>query len=213
MKLKFRADSEDLLIFGMFAVFLLYIVAIGVVNIHTFATEGHLSGLNPFPAFEPRYLFSTLFLYFLFLLGLFASVSSMFFEREKGFGITTDKKDKGYSRWAKEKEIKNFMDSLGISREEAEQLWKDDHSDCLTEEQAELEKKAKNIKRYEQAEKKPRKPREVKLDEIKIDIIKTIFDAINFENKAIKNPQKEITFTMDGSEYSLSLIKHRPPKA
>ena len=101
MKLKFRADSEDLLIFGMFAVFLLYIVAIGVVNIHTFATEGHLSGLNPFPAFEPRYLFSTLFLYFLFLLGLFASVSSMFFERKKGFRITTNKKDKGYSRWAK----------------------------------------------------------------------------------------------------------------
>ena len=116
MKLKFRADSEDLLIFGMFAVFLLYIVAIGVVNIHTFATEGHLSGLNPFPAFEPRYLFSTLFLYFLFLLGLFASVSSMFFEREKGFGITTDKKDKGYSRWAKEKEIKEELECVQITQ-------------------------------------------------------------------------------------------------
>ena len=45
-------------------------------------------------------------LYILALVGLFISVSSMFFEREKGFGLTTDKKDKGYSRWAKDKEMK-----------------------------------------------------------------------------------------------------------
>lgn len=114
MKLKFRADPEDLIIFAMFAIFLLYIVAIGVVNLHTFAAEGHLSGLNPFPAFGPDYLFSTLFLYFLFLLGLFAGASSTFFEREKGFGITTDKKDKGYSRWAKEKEIKEELEMVTI---------------------------------------------------------------------------------------------------
>ena len=105
MKFKFRADSEDLLIFIMFAVFLLYIVAICIVNIHSFAAEGHMAGLNPLPAFGPDYLFSTISLYLLALLGLFASVSSMFFEREKGLGITTDKKDKGYSRWAKDKEI------------------------------------------------------------------------------------------------------------
>ena len=115
MKFKFRADSEDLLIFIMFAVFLLYIVAISVVNVHTFATEGHLSGLNPFPAFTPEYIFSTLFLYLLSLLGLFASVSSMFFDREKGFGITTDKKDKGYSRWAKDKEIQEELDCVSIT--------------------------------------------------------------------------------------------------
>ena len=114
MKLKFRADPEDLLIFGLFALFLLYVVSIGVVNLHTFAAEGHLAGLNPFPAFGPDYIFSTLFLYFLFLLGMFASVSSMFFEREKGIGITTDKKDKGYSRWAKEKEIKEELEMVGI---------------------------------------------------------------------------------------------------
>ena len=114
MKFKFRADSEDLLIFIIFAIFLLYIVAISVVNIHTFAAEGHLSGLNPIPAFAPEYLFSTIFLYFLFLLGLFASVSSMFFDREKGFGITTDKKDKGYSRWAKEKEIQEELECVPI---------------------------------------------------------------------------------------------------
>ena len=114
MKFKFRADGEDLLIFVIFAIFLLYIVAISVVNVHTFATEGHLSGLNPIPAFGPKYFFSTVFLYLLFLLGLFASVSSMFFDREKGFGLTTDKKDKGYSRWAKEKEIQEELECVPI---------------------------------------------------------------------------------------------------
>lgn len=119
MKFKFRADPEDLLIFVIFAIFLLYIVSIGVVNLHTFAAEGHLSGLNPFPAFGPDYIFSTLFLYILFLFCLFASVSSMFFEREKGFGITTDKKDKGYSRWAKEKEIKEELEMVQVKQENA----------------------------------------------------------------------------------------------
>ena len=115
MKFKFRADAEDLMIFVMFAVFLLYIVSIGVVNLHTFSSEGHLSGLNPIPAFAPDCIFSTLVLYFVSLLGLFASVSSMFFEREKGFGITTDKNDKGYSRWAKDKEIQAELSEIPIT--------------------------------------------------------------------------------------------------
>ena len=110
MKLKFRADAEDLMMFVIFAIFLLYIVAIGVVNLSTLAAEGQLSGLNPFPAFTADFIFETLVIYFLSLAGLFVSVSSMFFEREKGFGLTTDKKDKGYSRWAKEKEIQEEKD-------------------------------------------------------------------------------------------------------
>ncbi len=114
MKFKFRADPEDLLMFIIFAIFLLYIVAIGVVNLSTFASEGHLSGLNPFPAFSSEYIFSTIVFYILFLIGLFVSVSSIFFEREKGFGITTDKKDKGYSRWAKEKEIQAELEAVSI---------------------------------------------------------------------------------------------------
>ena len=114
MKFKFRADSEDLMIFIVFALFLLYIVAIAVANLHSFSAGEALTGLNPFPAFQPDYIFSTLFLYLLALLGLFASVSSMFFEREKGFGLTTDKKDKGYSRWAKEKEIQAELKPVPI---------------------------------------------------------------------------------------------------
>ena len=119
MKFKFRADPDDLLVFAIFAIFLLYIVAICVVNLSTFAAEGHLSGLNPFPAFSPEYFFSTLFIYLLALLGLFASVSSMFFEREKGFGITAQKKDKGYSRWAKDKEIKEELERVEITQKNA----------------------------------------------------------------------------------------------
>ncbi len=116
MKFKFRADPEDLLMFIMFAIFLLYIVAIGVVNLSTFAQEGHLYGLNPFPAFLPKYILSTLVLYLLALGGLFISVSSLFFEREKGFGLTTDKKDKGYSRWAKDKEIQEELEEVSITQ-------------------------------------------------------------------------------------------------
>ena len=114
MKFKFRADPEDLLMFIIFAIFLLYVVAIGVVNLSTFASEGHLAGLNPLPAFSPQYIGSTIVFYILFLIGLCVSVSSIFFEREKGFGITTDKKDKGYSRWAKDKEIQEELEVVPI---------------------------------------------------------------------------------------------------
>ena len=60
MKLKFRADAQDVLIFVLFAIFLLYVVAIGVLNIPVLLNEGHFYGLNPFPAFGPQYLFTTL---------------------------------------------------------------------------------------------------------------------------------------------------------
>ena len=119
MKFKFRADPEDILMFVLFAIFLLYIVCIGVLNLSTFATEGYLYGLNPFPAFGPKYIGATLTFYFLALGGLLVSVSSYFFEREKGFGFTMDKKDKGYSRWAKEKEIKEELEKVEIKQENA----------------------------------------------------------------------------------------------
>lgn len=116
MKLKFRADPHDLLIFGLFALFLLYIVAIVIVNLATFAAEGTLSGFNPFPAFGAKYILTTLTLFILSLGALFISVSSYFFEREKGIGLTTEKKDKGYSRWAKEKEIKEELECVEVKQ-------------------------------------------------------------------------------------------------
>ncbi|MBR4619288.1 MAG: type IV secretory system conjugative DNA transfer family protein [Bacilli bacterium] len=105
MKLKLRIDSDDLWMVVLFAIFLLYIVAVLVVNLSTFASKGVLSGPNPFPAFSQQYIKATLGFYFIAVLGILFSVKSYIFEFDKGIGFTTEKKDKGYSRWSKEKEI------------------------------------------------------------------------------------------------------------
>lgn len=87
-------------------------------------------------------------------------------------------------------------------------------------EMAEMEIKAKGIKNYVQStpEKKSTKKREIKLDAEKVKIIEILAsylkenEEMDFESVAIANPQKEITFKIGESEYSISLIKHRPPK-
>ena len=108
MKLKFRADAQDVLIFLIFAIFLLFVVALGVINISNLA-NGEDFSINPFLAFTPKY-FTTTMVFFIIALGaLFISVSSYFFDREEGVGFSIGKKDKGYSRWAKDKEMKAVL--------------------------------------------------------------------------------------------------------
>ena len=108
MKLKFRADAQDVLIFLIFAIFLLFVVALGVINISNLA-NGEDFSINPFLAFSPKY-FTTTMVFFIIALGaLFISVSSYFFDREEGVGFSIGKKDKGYSRWAKDKEMKAVL--------------------------------------------------------------------------------------------------------
>lgn len=106
MKLKFKADATDILIFGIFALFLLYVVCLGVLNFPSLALEGHFYGLNPLPAFAPSRIAATMVFYLIFLAGIFMSVSSYFFDRESGIGFSTEKSGNGYSRWCKEKEMK-----------------------------------------------------------------------------------------------------------
>ena len=99
MKFRFRADAQDVLIFVLFAIFLLYVVSLGVINL-SYLAEGESLTLNPFPAFGPEYLMSTVVFYIIALVALLLSVSSYFFDREEGVGFSLGKKDKGYSRWA-----------------------------------------------------------------------------------------------------------------
>lgn len=107
MKFKFVASKRDVIIFLIFALFLLYVVALGVLNIPLLASEGKFYGLNPIEAFTGNYLYYTLIFYFISLGGLILSVNSYFFEFEEGIGLSiSGKSSGGYSSWAKVKEIK-----------------------------------------------------------------------------------------------------------
>lgn len=125
----------------------------------------------------------------------------------------------------KEKIIKDYMKKLGISREEAEQLYEDDLEDFIGEEGEAMTEKAKAIKiRGDSEEKKKKTTRQPKIDELKVSILEYIADRMqsrhccieedewDFDKIFIKNPQKEITFMVDNCEYSLTLTKHRPKK-
>jgi hypothetical protein len=115
----------------------------------------------------------------------------------------------------KEQEIENNMKLLQISREEAEQLFEDDHSDEVLPEVAEMEKKAKSLKRrYENDKTADRKKstRTPKIDAEKVEIINAIAEMLVADELKITNIQREITFKIGENDYSLVLTKHRKPK-
>ncbi len=107
--MKFRVEPKDFVMFIIFCIFLLYLCAIAVLNFTSFFNEGEFFGLNPFPAFVGDNLILTMLMFFIALVIIFTSVSSYIFDREKGHGIginVKEKEEKGYSRWSKDKEIK-----------------------------------------------------------------------------------------------------------
>ncbi len=110
MKLKFRASGKDFVIFILFSIALFYLVAIAVLNISNFASEGEFYGLNPMGAFSEEYLIPTLVGFVFMYAIIITSVSSYFFDRESGLGFTTNEKNQsGYSRWATNKEMKKML--------------------------------------------------------------------------------------------------------
>lgn len=111
-------------------------------------------------------------------------------------------------------EIQHNMKALGISEEEAVNMWLDDNDYTENEVVEELTKKAKSVKRYEQAE-KPRKKtvKERKVDEEKKHLINILVTSLKDEvsNISVKN-EAEISFFCNGNSYTIKLVKHRPLK-
>lgn len=113
----------------------------------------------------------------------------------------------------KEQAINVYMEKLGLTYAEAEQLWKDDNSDTMTEEQKELEEKAKKAgRRYEQSD-KPRKKakKERKVNETKGYILTELTDTLKkLEcNVTGSKTETEIYFEFEGKKYTLKLTEHR----
>ena len=107
--MKFRVESKDLMIFGIFCLFLLYFCAIIVLNVNELAIYGKFYGFLPFEAFTGDFIATTIMLFIFALIGIFSAVSSYIFDREKGLGFSLGKKDKGYSRWCKDSEMKKTL--------------------------------------------------------------------------------------------------------
>jgi len=116
--MKIKVEKKDLIIFCAFCVFLLYLCAIGVLNTASIVAEGKFYGFLPFKAFTSKYIGMTFFLFFVAIIGIFMAVKSYIFDRDKGFGFSiSEKKEKGYSRWATDKEFKKGLEVVDIKED------------------------------------------------------------------------------------------------
>lgn len=115
-------------------------------------------------------------------------------------------------------EIKNSMEKLGLSKEDAIQMWLEDNDYLENEEQAELQEKASKVKIDHGASgkvgEKKKSPRTVKVSDEKV----TLFDFIvgnlltKYENVDILKENKLIQVEIDGKFFKIDLIEQRKPK-
>ena len=120
----------------------------------------------------------------------------------------------------REDRIKAVMIAANCSYEDAVQVIEDDEAidkgerldwEPTIEEEKEM-RKATRLK----VDRKPsgeRKPREREADTDKREIVAKVAEAMGqYENVEIANVEREVTFVIDGAEYSLTLTKHRKSK-
>ena len=120
----------------------------------------------------------------------------------------------------REDRIKAVMIAANCSYEDAVQVIEDDEAidkgerldwEPTIEEEKEM-RKATRLK----VDRKPsgeRKPREREADNVKREIVAKVAEAMGqYENVEIANVEREVTFVIDGAEYSLTLTKHRKSK-
>lgn len=123
--------------------------------------------------------------------------------------------DSGKTITIPDADIAKIQKNNGVSYNEAVYAWLVDEEYIEDETVDELSKKAKqNIKRYEKSDKERKKStRERKVDENKAYLLQILMNAIKNEYSitGVKN-EAEFAFSMGEDNYTVKLIKHRPPK-
>lgn len=118
-------------------------------------------------------------------------------------------------------EIKSHMKNLGLTEEQAIQLYLEDEGYLDNEELEELDNKAKKVKIQHQAtstektEQKDRKPRTIKVSDEKVTLFDTIYTNLseNYgENVEIVKENKLLTVKVGAKVFKIDLIEQRPPK-
>ena len=70
--MKIKVEKKDLIIFICFCFFLLYLCAIGVLNVASIFANGRFYGFLPFRAFTGRYIGATFLLFIVSIVGIFS---------------------------------------------------------------------------------------------------------------------------------------------
>lgn len=124
-------------------------------------------------------------------------------------------------------EIKGYMKSLDLTKDEAIEMWLDDEGYTENEEQMELEQKAKDsgvmrdihgASAMDKTKSKSAKPKVVKVSDEKRDLFDLIYDTlrdyqVDFDGKTtILKENKLIQFEINGKIFKIDLIEQRQKK-
>ena len=113
MRMRFRAEVKDVIIFSIFAIVWLFIVSLSVANVYAFI-NGESFTMNFLLGFYPENIAATMVFFIIGLIAAFAGVKSFFLEKENdqfGVGISIgQKREKNYARWSRPNEIKHSKD-------------------------------------------------------------------------------------------------------
>lgn len=124
-----------------------------------------------------------------------------------------------------DKDLERLQKTLNLSLPEAVQTWLVDEEYITDDTVEELSEKAKKNRitatvhqaKAENNQKKERKPREKKANPLKKQIISAIFTGLcnNLDENAVidvENDEKYIHLSVNGLEFTINLVQHRPKK-